>query len=198
MGKKTRDMSVLNALIKNPLDGEQRPWKPWYGYLFLFILVVCAGLYVHQRMNGGPLIPTLSDPATVYENAKAARERQQEVAMDEAQDARTDVALSDVAKAALAILENARIVLPDVESFSGDAVELATWIEQADVTVNATVIEDPSTDEITAYLAQGIVVVVPVVFPEDVAEHWVVLDETSADAVMSAMVGNRVVIIERI
>jgi hypothetical protein len=106
MGTKACGMSILGALIKNPLDGETKPWKPWYGYLFLAVLVVSGGLYVYQRMNGGPVVPTYTDPSTVYENAKAALERQQVVSVEEAP-VITEEVLSDVAKAALAIIQEA-------------------------------------------------------------------------------------------
>jgi hypothetical protein len=195
MGPKERGMSVLSALIKNPLDGEQKPWKPWYGYFFLAVLVVSGGLYVYQRVNGGPIVPTFTDPATVYENAKAARERQESAAA--AEDEAVDAALSDVAKAALALIESTPIALPDTESFSGDAVELAAWIEQNDATLHATVIEDPSTEEIEAYLLQNVPVLVSVMSEEETRERWVVLDALSRDVVLTAMVGNRIVIVER-
>ncbi len=186
---------LLKALIKNPLDGEQKPWKPWYGYFLLAVLVVSGGLYVYQRVNGGPVVPTFTDPATVYENAKTARERQTLAAV--VHDEAIDAALSDVARAALALMETAPIVLPDIESFSGDAVEMATWIEQTDVALNATVIEDPSIEEIETYVLQHVPVLIPVMFEEEIAQHWVVLDASSRDVVMLAMVGRYIVIVMR-
>lgn len=189
-------MSMLSSLVKNPLDGEQKPWRPRYGYLFLVVLVVSGGLYVYQRVHGGPAVPTSTDPATVYENAKAARERQEQSARSEAQDTNTEAALSDIAKAALALIEQTPIVLPDIERFSGDAVELAAWIEQIDVALIATVIEDPSSDEITSYLSREIPVLVSVIFIGEMSEHWVVLDESSRVTALDAMIGNRIVIVE--
>lgn len=70
---------ILKSLITNPLDQPTRPWKPWYGYLFLVIFVVAVGVYIFGRVQGGPLLPTATDPAAVYRNAKAALERQQAV-----------------------------------------------------------------------------------------------------------------------
>ena len=145
----------------------------------------------------GPVVPTFTNPAAVYENAKVAWERQQESSSGEARAASTEEALSDVAKAALALIEKEPIVLPSTENFVGDAIELAVWIEQSDATLNATVIEDPSTEELEAYLAQNVPVLAPVMFEEDAGEHWVVLNATSLSAVIDAMIGSRVVIVER-
>lgn len=189
-------MSILGTLIANPLDGEKKPWKPWYGYLFLVMLVVGGGLYVYQRVNGGPVVPTFTDPATVYENAKAARERQEQGASGEAEGASTDEMLSDIAKAALDIIEETPIIVPNAEDLNGDAVEVAAWIEANHAALNATVIEDPSADEIAAYLAEGIPVYVPVIFTDEAEEHWVMLDAASQPAVLEVMIGNRVVIVE--
>ncbi len=195
MGQKKCRMSVLNALINNPLNWEQKPWKPWYGHLLIAILVVSGGLYVYQRVNGGPIVPTFTDPATVYENAKAARERQEAV-RTEVLDERTEEALSEVAKTALALMKETPIALPDTENFSGDAVEMATWIEKSDATLRTTVIEDPSADEIETYLSQNVSILVLVMFEAETFAHWVVLDAASKSAVIDAMVGNRIVIVE--
>lgn len=191
-------MSILGKAIVNPLGGPTKPWKPWYGYLFVCVLIVSAGLYVYQRVNGGPVVPTSTDPVAVYENAKLARERQTRVP-EPADDAPPidAVMLADVAKRALTFIENTSIALPDVEAFSGDAIAMAAWIEEHDATVRATVIEDPSTDEIAGYLANNIPIVVPVQFADEPLEHWVVLDVSSQDAVLTAMVGNRIVIVEK-
>lgn len=203
-------MSILNALISNPLAGEKKPWKPWYGYLFLVIVVVCVGLYLYQRVNGGPVIPTFADPVTLYENAKAARERQEVVA--ETDDDAINAALDDIAKVALEIIaeplpESADLAVPfmtqapsgvwddahinaseeaswlmTLSFFVPDAtmneVELekirvamvdeklsmatfASFVETYDPGFRATVIEDPTVEEIQRYLADGVPVIVP-------------------------------------
>jgi hypothetical protein len=235
MGKKNRGMSILSMLVANPLDGGKKPWKPWYGYLMLGVLAVSIGLYVYQRVNGGPVIPTFTDPATLYENAKAAREQQ--VFVPETDTAALDAALADVAKAALEIIaeplpESADLAMPFMTQAPGgvwddahidaseeacllmvqefliptspvgfidamiadqqtralpaqfNAIEFATFIEEYDATLNATVIEDPSIEEIKAYLAKGIPVMVPVngnllenpfYIAKGLPQHWIVL-----------------------
>ncbi len=65
---------IFGAMFKNPLNGPDRPWKPWYGYLAIGILVIGLCLYIYQRANGGPVVPTSSVPSIVYQNAQAARE----------------------------------------------------------------------------------------------------------------------------
>lgn len=93
---------ILKSIIKNPLDGPKKPWKPWYGYLFLVIGVVCLGLYGYERINGGPLVPTMAVPSQVYANAKAALEHQQQAIIASGATASQDSALQDVARAAAA------------------------------------------------------------------------------------------------
>lgn len=186
---------LLKTLTKNPLGGEQKPWKPWYGYFFLVVLVVSGGLYVYQRVNGGPAVPTFTDPATVYMNAKAVRERQ-ELAVAAKEEA-MNAALNDVAQNALALLEEAPMVLPDMENFSGDALELAVWIEQIDNTLRATVVEDPSAEEIDTYLAQNIPVLIPVIPEDGAVQRWGILDSALPSAEREIIIGNRIVIVQR-
>jgi hypothetical protein len=278
MGKKTCGMSILSMMVANPLNGEKKPWKPWYGYLLVGVLLVSGGLYIYQRMHGGPVIPTFTDPATLYENAKAARERQEQA--EEALVApNTEETLSEVAKAALELLvvplpasadvavpfmtqapsgvwdeahvnasEEAALLMvqeflaPSSPVDSVDALiaignerglpstctstEFAAFIEEYDAALNATVIEEPSIDEIKQFLANGTPVLVPVngdllqnpfYIAAGLPQHWIVLRGYEGEqffvndpgtrrgesymyvqsVVMAAMQENRVVIVDR-
>jgi len=57
---------LLNRITTNPFDGKPKPWKPWYGYLFILVAIVCFGLYIYQRINGGPVVPTSAIPSKTY------------------------------------------------------------------------------------------------------------------------------------
>ena len=57
---------LLKRLTTNPFTGKPRPWKPWYGYLYIIVAVVCFGLYIYQRVNGGPVVPTSTIPSETY------------------------------------------------------------------------------------------------------------------------------------
>ncbi len=54
---------IMNRLLKNPLEGEPKPWKPWYGYLFGIVALVCVGLYIFERATGGSMFGTDMTPA---------------------------------------------------------------------------------------------------------------------------------------
>lgn len=99
---------LIKSLIQNPLDGKKKPWKNSYGYLMIAVILVSAGLYVYQRVHGGPVVPTSTVPSVVYQNAKEALEHQ--AAPDPApaasattptSDEATQAELDAVAKAAL-------------------------------------------------------------------------------------------------
>lgn len=66
----------IKSLFQNPLDGKKQPWKPFYGYLMIAVILASGGLYVYQRLHGGPVVPTSSVPSVQYKNAKEALERQ--------------------------------------------------------------------------------------------------------------------------
>lgn len=57
---------LLKRLTTNPFTGKPRPWKPWYGYLYGIVAVACLGVYVYQRINGGPVLPTTTFPSETY------------------------------------------------------------------------------------------------------------------------------------
>ncbi len=61
-------------MLRNPLNGSDRPWKPWYGYLVIGILGISLCLYIYQRANGFPVVPTSSVPSVIYQNAQVALE----------------------------------------------------------------------------------------------------------------------------
>lgn len=224
---------ILKALVQNPLSGGPKPWKPWYPYLFLAVLVVSGGLYVYERLSGGPVVPTSTVPSVLYENAKLAREHQETVPETDAtpDTGITKDVLLDAAKIAAQQLqaptteesspeptipssENLAVpftsqapfanwdavhedtceeasVLMVMEYFDGQsaniapqdaedallaivsaetqagygtsltASELGAFVEMYAPTLHATVIDDPSIDEIKAYVARGIPVIVP-------------------------------------
>ncbi|MFA6017892.1 MAG: C39 family peptidase [Patescibacteria group bacterium] len=269
---------ILKSLLSNPFDGEKTSWKPWYGFLFLFVLAVSFGLYVYQRVHGGPLVPTSTVPSVVYQNAKIANEHQQELTTITEEAAVSNVLLSDVAKAALDIIapqlpESVDLAVPFlVQCQSGvwdeahanaseeaslfmvheflvpsapidfvdaiiasekerglppqfSSIEFASFIESYDQSLNATVIEDPTIEEIKTYLYQGTPVLVPTngdvlqnpfFIAEGLPQHWIVLRGYDSknffvndpgtrrgekyvytqEIVMSAMLENRVVIVE--
>ncbi|MEK7632771.1 MAG: hypothetical protein AAB473_03195 [Patescibacteria group bacterium] len=54
---------IMNRLLKNPLEGAPKPWKPWYGYLFGLVMLVCVGLYIFERATGGSMFSTEMTPA---------------------------------------------------------------------------------------------------------------------------------------
>lgn len=54
---------IMNRLLKNPLEGTPKPWKPWYGYLFGVVVLVCVGLYIFERATGGLMSSTDMTPA---------------------------------------------------------------------------------------------------------------------------------------
>lgn len=104
---------ILKSIMNNPLDGKPKPWKPWYGYLFLAIMVVGAGLYVYERVHGGPVIPTMAVPAQVYENARAALEHQQQVIISSSSGQNSGLeAVARAAVSALNGLDVAEMPLP--------------------------------------------------------------------------------------
>lgn len=57
---------LLKRLTTNPFTGKPKPWKPWYGYLYIIVAVACLGLYGYQRVNGGPVVPTSTVPSETY------------------------------------------------------------------------------------------------------------------------------------
>ena len=97
----------IKSLIQNPLDGKKKPWKPYYGYLIIAVVLVSGGLYVYQRLHGGPVVPTSTVPSVVYQNAKEALEHQAATTapapstVTSASDAATQAEMDAVAKAAL-------------------------------------------------------------------------------------------------
>lgn len=268
---------ILKSLLSNPFDGEKTPWKPWYGFLFLLVLAVSSGLYVYQRVNGGPLVPTSTVPSVVYQNAKIANEHQQELAVITEEAAASSALLRDVAKAALVIIapqlpESVDLAVPFLEQCQGgvwdeahvnaseeaslfmvheflvplapidfvdavlasekehglpsqfSSIEFASFIESYDESLHATVIEDPTVEEIKTYLYQGTPVLVPTngdvlqnpfFIAEGLPQHWIVLRGYegenffvndpgtrrgekyvySQETVMSSMLENRVVIV---
>lgn len=219
---------IFKSLFKNPLDGKT-PWRPYYGYLILAVIIVSGCLYVYQRLNGGPVIPTSAVPAVEYQIAKTALEQQNETIVAQEVEpviepaSPTAVALDATAKATVALLNKnqaqsatANLALPftsqapfgnwdalhedtceeasilmveryfagvsgnldqqtaddsmidmvDTQTALGlftslTASELATFTESYFVNLEATVIEDPSIDEIKAYIDAGIPVLVP-------------------------------------
>ena len=206
-------MSIMKAIISNPLDGEKKPWKPYYGYMLLVVFGMSIVLYVYQRVNGGPILPTHSNPAVVYDEAKLQYQLQ-DVSKDSNEDiVNTEAALQEVAKAALVALQaplplstsidvpffvqapdgvwdalhmNASeeasfamiyaMLRPETESAVDvvlraqqeqniavqlSAVEFAAFVEAYDATIRATVIADPTQEEMRRYLAQGTPIIVP-------------------------------------
>jgi hypothetical protein len=219
---------IIKSLLQNPLDSKQKPWKPAYGYLIVAVMLMSAGLYVYQRLHGGPVVPTSTVPAVVYQNAKDALEHQGTTtpAPSEPDEAATQAELDAVAKAALDALDAAKPAIPapssanlavpfasqapfanwdvvhedtceeasilmvakyfdgattnlepqaaddamlamvDAETKAGlgaslTAAELGSFAESYFATLDAKVIEDPSIDEIKAYVQKGIPVIVP-------------------------------------
>ncbi len=197
MGTQTRSMNMLKALMSHPLDGEQKPWKPYYGYMFLAMLGVSGVLYAYQRVNGGPALPISANPAALYDEAKVRNATTAAPLVVAPLDPVRPDALDDVAKAALAILAQTPMTLPDAETLSGDALEVAAMIEAHDVLVNAVVIEDPSVDEIMVYVEGAIPVYMPVILAGETSQHWVMLDATFQHTDLEAMAGNRVVIVQK-
>lgn len=223
----------IKSLLQNPLDGKKKPWKPSYGYLMIAVIVVSGGLYVYQRLHGGPVVPTSSVPSVVYQNAKEALEHQTAPdpvpstpdAITPTSEEATQVELDAIAKAALDALAkksavpvptSANLAVPfasqapfavwdsvhedtceeasilmvakyfdgvsanlepqaaedvlldmvDTETKMGlatslTAAELGSFAESYFTTVDAKVIEDPTIDEIKAYVHHGIPVIVP-------------------------------------
>lgn len=110
---------LIKSLIQNPLDGKKKPWKPYYGYLMIAVIIASGGLYVYQRLHGGPVVPTSSVPSVVYQNAKESLEHQ--IAPDPAlltpdtttptSEETTQAELDAIAKAALAAIA-AKPVVP--------------------------------------------------------------------------------------
>lgn len=94
---------LIKSLVRNPLDGKPKPWKPAYGYLIIAVMLVSGGLYVYQRLHGGPVVPTSTVPSVVYQNAKQALEHQGDTApaTSDPVSAATQAELDAVAKAAL-------------------------------------------------------------------------------------------------
>ncbi len=99
---------IMGKLLQNPFDKPVKPWKPWYGYLFGIVAIVCFGLYIYQRMNGGPVVPTSTIPSQTYnqliqKKSVAAIPPATAVANAEPSPASSSE-LTDIAKAALELL----------------------------------------------------------------------------------------------
>ncbi len=91
----------MNRLLKNPFDGKQRPWKPWYGYLFGVVAVVSVGLYAYERLHGGPVVPTSTVPSVTYNELV----KQQEVTPEPVTATPPSPDLSAIAKVALEVIQ---------------------------------------------------------------------------------------------
>ncbi len=214
---------IIQRLTKNPFDGKPKPWKPWYGYLFAVIALASVGLYIYQRLNGGPVVPTSTVPSVTYnelvKKQTPAPEPEPEP-VPAASPTPTPSELSDVAKAALeviktpvvsknlavpftsqapfavwdivhedtceeaaiymavqyfegmtgvidpAVADKTLLAMVDTETAQGLKVsvtvaELAAFSESFFPGINATVIEDPTIEQIKAYINAGTPVVVP-------------------------------------
>lgn len=109
---------IMNRLLKNPLEGKPKPWKPWYGYLFGIVALVCIGLYIFERATGGSMFSTDMTPAERFnallkQNPVVMQAEAKKIAKPEPEPAEQPVVeaptepqpgVSDVAKKALEIL----------------------------------------------------------------------------------------------
>lgn len=100
---------LLKRIIANPFTGKPRPWKPWYGYLYGIVAIVCIGLYIYQRVNGGPVVPTSFVPSQTYNELMQKKAPVSvpaaAVAPNALQPTLSQSELTDVAKAALEVLK---------------------------------------------------------------------------------------------
>lgn len=206
----------MNRLLKNPFDEKQKPWKPWYGYLLGLVAVVSVGLYVYERLHGGPVVPTSTVPSVTYNELVKKKDESSMVATPTPTPVSPD--LSVVAKAALEVIQTppasknlavpftsqapyanwdvvhedtceeaavymvaqyyagvsgvldpkiadtALLDMVDAETKAGlepsvTAAELGTFSESYFGTMTATIIDDPTVDQIKTYIAAGTPVV---------------------------------------
>lgn len=212
---------IIQKLTKNPFDGKTKPWKPWYGYLFGVVAIVSVGLYVYQRLNGGPAVPTSTVPSVTYnELVKRQTPTPEPDPTPVASPTPTPSELSDVAKAALeviktpvtsknlavpftsqapfavwdvvhedtceeaaiymavqyfdgvtgvidpAVADTTLLAMVDMETKMGLKVsvtvaELGAFTEAFYPDIKATVVDNPTVEQIKAYINAGIPVVVP-------------------------------------
>lgn len=215
---------ILQRLTKNPFDGKTKPWKPWYGYLFGIVTIVSVGLYVYQRLNGGPVVPTSTVPSVTYNELV---KKQTPIPEPEPTSAvpstptPTPAELSEIAKAALEVIETpvtsknlavpftsqapfavwdvvhedtceeaaiymavqyfegvagvidptvadtALLAMVDMETKMGlkasvTVAELGAFTEAFYPSIKATVVDNPTIEQMKAYINAGIPVVVPV------------------------------------
>ena len=205
---------IIQKLTKNPFDGKAKPWKPWYGYLFIIVAVVSIGLYVYQRLNGGPIVPTSTVPSVTYnELVKRQAPAPEPDPTPVALPTPTPPELSDVAKAALAVIETpvtsknlavpftsqapfavwdvvhedtceeaaiymavqyfegvtgvidptiadtALLAMVDMETKMG--LKVSVTVAELGTFTEATVVDNPTIEQIKAYINAGIPVVVP-------------------------------------
>jgi hypothetical protein len=59
---------IVDSLLNNPFGKKSGPWKPWYGYLLGIVVVASVGLYVFEKVRGGPVAPTSTVPAIGYQD----------------------------------------------------------------------------------------------------------------------------------
>lgn len=106
---------IMNRLLKNPLEGAPKPWKPWYGYLFGVVALVCVGLYIFERATSGSMFTTDLTPterfnALLKQNPVVMRAEAKKTTKPEPAQASPSPSinegepLGDVAKKALEIL----------------------------------------------------------------------------------------------
>ena len=166
---------ILGAMLNNPINGKlSGPWKPWYAYLLGIIVVTSLGLYVVDRVRDNPVAPTstvpesknLSVPFTLqapFANWDAVRE-------DTCEEA-SILMVAEYYDGARGVLDPAKadehlLAMVDMEGKNGygtslTAAQLGSFAELYFGDVKATVIEDPTIDEIKMYINQGVPVVVP-------------------------------------
>ncbi len=163
---------IVNNLLTNPFaKTTPTPWKPWYGYLLVLVVVLGLGRYAWEYVRGDePLFPeraNLGVPFTTNAplgNGTAAYSSAWEEAAllmvaEYYRGARgtIDPSLADATMRTMIALETNRGLSARLST-----VELGQFAEPYFGTMRATVFEDPSAEEIAAFIAQGVPVIVPV------------------------------------